>query len=674
MLAADEGERAVVRRVLVVAVAVALASSPLAFLGLADRSWWLPTIQALGLTGILVGLLWGRSRLRTVTAVGVVGVHALALFGFVRSTSAWLAGESAGVGLGRGLLWAMAALAPISMIGLPLWRAVRLHLVALGTACVLALSVANGRLGEALVDRGLGIALVQAALLLGATSVVALHALRRENERAAAAGALLSARERFADVGDRRELRRGLFGTMAQELTIPLERLRHDVDELTRSLGEGAWPKAHVDRVLRVVNAMQERTGALLHRLRLDAEHARAAGVGDTTVTVLSPAAPRGAVLLTLAGGLALAGDLAVTGWVVHGDPSLASLASAANRMVFALVTVVALVGTTMRSRTSIIVAAVGIVSYPVTILALAAPGRRGDLLAAFGPAWRIAVVGAAVTALLAELVVVRARARDEHRAATQLARTLVDRIRRQQSVEEELSAQAVHELKNPLAVIRMTVDTLEQRGDQLPPAAVERLAVGLRDSVERLATRLATMRQEVGTGPAREPAQDARVRPVAELLLDAIAEARTGFGDATMDVDVQVSGAEVAVSAGDLNHVVENLVTNAVKYGDATRPVRAAARRADDEVVVTVTSSGGDLTPEQADQVFEAFYRSPSASVQAEGTGLGLAIVQRLVVGWGGRVWCDVADDQTVVGFTIPVASPVHEGVDDVVEHGEAS
>jgi signal transduction histidine kinase len=109
---------------------------------------------------------------------------------------------------------------------------------------------------------------------------------------------------------------------------------------------------------------------------------------------------------------------------------------------------------------------------------------------------------------------------------------------------------------------------------------------------------------------------------------------------------------------AGDVDHVVTNLVSNALKYTPAGGRVVVSVASVDGEATLAVTDDGIGIAAEDLPRLFEEFYRSadPAAAGQP-GTGLGLAIVRRFVERHGGRV---EVDSELGVGSTFRVILPL--------------
>jgi signal transduction histidine kinase len=85
---------------------------------------------------------------------------------------------------------------------------------------------------------------------------------------------------------------------------------------------------------------------------------------------------------------------------------------------------------------------------------------------------------------------------------------------------------------------------------------------------------------------------------------------------------------------------VTRNLVDNAVKYSPPAAPVEVRVEPVGDEVRVLVRDHGPGFTPQEAERLFELYYRAPSTAGAASGSGIGLFVCQRLVEAMHGRIW----------------------------------
>ena len=129
------------------------------------------------------------------------------------------------------------------------------------------------------------------------------------------------------------------------------------------------------------------------------------------------------------------------------------------------------------------------------------------------------------------------------------------------------------------------------------------------------------------------------RLAPVLEKVLRGLEEAA-----AKRDVTVATEGvADDLIVQGDeraFEHVLGNLIDNAIKYNRAGGRVTVRARRDADHVVLEVADTGPGIATEHLPRLFERFYRvDPGRSREAGGTGLGLAIVRHHVQRMGGDI-----------------------------------
>ena len=106
---------------------------------------------------------------------------------------------------------------------------------------------------------------------------------------------------------------------------------------------------------------------------------------------------------------------------------------------------------------------------------------------------------------------------------------------------------------------------------------------------------------------------------------------------DVALRVDVP-DGLEVPLRPRMLRVVLENLVTNAIRYAGPGARCRVSAERRDGAVVLTVADDGQGVADEDLPRLFERFYRADRAR-SSRGTGLGLSIVKHVVTAAGGTV-----------------------------------
>jgi signal transduction histidine kinase/putative methionine-R-sulfoxide reductase with GAF domain/uncharacterized protein YoaH (UPF0181 family) len=218
------------------------------------------------------------------------------------------------------------------------------------------------------------------------------------------------------------------------------------------------------------------------------------------------------------------------------------------------------------------------------------------------------------------------------------LGRTLnamLDRVEAAVARERRVVSDASHELRTPLTTLRAEVD-LALMGDR-DKAELRAALESASDEAKRM-TRLADdllvlARADQGHLPLRP-------RPVAarELLVNAVGRARAGaevrgrsitLGDVADDCAVRADADRAA-------QALDNLITNALLYGDGT--ITLSARTSSEYVELHVTDEGDGFSAELLPRAFERFGRGQHARASEPGSGLGLALVQAVAAAHGGR------------------------------------
>ncbi len=194
-------------------------------------------------------------------------------------------------------------------------------------------------------------------------------------------------------------------------------------------------------------------------------------------------------------------------------------------------------------------------------------------------------------------------------------------------------TAAVSHELRTPLARLMSLLETATLSGED-PAALVEQAKLeveeigGLIDDVLFL-SELETGREVVALGATP-------IREIAEQVVTDLADS-AARADVALRVDVP-DGLDVPLRPRMLRVVLENLVTNAIRYAGPGARCRVSAERRDGDVVLTVADDGQGVSEEDLPRLFERFYRADRAR-SSRGTGLGLSIVKHVVTSAGGTV-----------------------------------
>lgn len=220
---------------------------------------------------------------------------------------------------------------------------------------------------------------------------------------------------------------------------------------------------------------------------------------------------------------------------------------------------------------------------------------------------------------------------------------------------QQDFLANASHQLRTPLTGLKLRLEAIETYGgeaaEQARKAGAE--ADRLNDLVEGLlqlarASSTQTAGGVVDLGQVARAAVDRWSAPAA----------RAGK---SLSLDPEPPPADLPIRAdtGDLAHVVDNLIENAIRYTPSGTEIHVGASAVDGRARLLVRDTGPGIPDEERDRVFERFYRGANGRHAGPGTGLGLAIVSELVHRWGGRI--QLADDVrggTCFDANFPVAT----------------
>ena len=197
---------------------------------------------------------------------------------------------------------------------------------------------------------------------------------------------------------------------------------------------------------------------------------------------------------------------------------------------------------------------------------------------------------------------------------------------------QKSLLANASHELRSPLARIRMAV---ELSGTQGSPAA--------RDEIQRSITELDQLVDEILLA-SRLDAREADMGTVESVdLIGLLAEECARVG-AVFELPECTGEVVVPGVARLLRRAVRNLLENAVRHGRRTGRAEVVAQLSlqGGHAVLHIDDRGPGVPPDQRERIFEPFYRLPGASEREGGVGLGLALVRQIAARHGGSVACD--------------------------------
>jgi signal transduction histidine kinase len=236
--------------------------------------------------------------------------------------------------------------------------------------------------------------------------------------------------------------------------------------------------------------------------------------------------------------------------------------------------------------------------------------------------------------------------------------RDAYDELEQLDRMKSDFIAIASHELRSPLGLIlgyasNLQQDVSEDARKQLD--VIVRAATRLRTIMETMLNLRYLEHGEIALSATRFDLR-AEVQDISELY-------RSVAETSDLELEVNLPDEEVPIWADRerLRVVLENLMSNAVKFNAPGGRVTVTVTKGQEEVRIRVSDSGVGIAPEHVERVFDRFYQvEDPMSRRHGGIGLGLAIVRELVRLHGGRIWVESRPDQ---GSTFYVDLPTRRG-----------
>src|SRR5262245_3025595 len=217
-------------------------------------------------------------------------------------------------------------------------------------------------------------------------------------------------------------------------------------------------------------------------------------------------------------------------------------------------------------------------------------------------------------------------------------------RAHRLATLQMEFVAGVSHELRTPLAVICSAAENLAD-GVIDSRDQIKRYGGLIRDEGRRLTGMVEQVLEFAGAQSGRKN-YELRTTELTRVIEDAITACRLLLDEGGFEIERKIAPhlPLIKADAAALSRAIQNLLSNAMKYGGDSRWIGLSAelvKTADaEEVQIGVSDRGLGIAPSEQDLVFEPFYRGKEAqAAQIRGNGLGLSLVKHIVAAHGGRV-----------------------------------
>jgi two-component system phosphate regulon sensor histidine kinase PhoR len=219
--------------------------------------------------------------------------------------------------------------------------------------------------------------------------------------------------------------------------------------------------------------------------------------------------------------------------------------------------------------------------------------------------------------------------------------------------------ANASHELRTPLSTLIGYTETLREQGEQIDGETRERFLSVVHEEARRMQRVVEDLisLSRIEAEKFTTPTEAVDLPPLIDQALDSVQRSANERGSSLLcEVDEDLP--PIAADRSEILQLLDNLITNALRYGEPRTPVRVSASAEGPMIHLAVADEGEGIAPEHVKRVTERFYRvDTSRSRSLGGTGLGLSIVKHIVERHRGRL---MIDSERGRGTTVHVLLPV--------------
>jgi two-component system sensor histidine kinase MtrB len=241
-----------------------------------------------------------------------------------------------------------------------------------------------------------------------------------------------------------------------------------------------------------------------------------------------------------------------------------------------------------------------------------------------------------------------------------EMARTfneMASSLSRQQDDQLAFLAGVAHDLRNPLSALKMSTELADSSRSNGSPERIQKMLVLVRRQVARLdrmvGDLLDSTRIEAGRLELQLEERDAR--ELAHVVVELYQAAGPSH---ELSLSVPESPVLLRCDGARIEQVLNNLVSNALKYSPEGRRVEVTVQQRGEEALLSVSDQGIGISAEEQRYLFTPFRRSPGARQRASGAGLGLSVARRIVEAHGGLIEVDSQPGQgSVFRIRLPLS-----------------
>ena len=241
-----------------------------------------------------------------------------------------------------------------------------------------------------------------------------------------------------------------------------------------------------------------------------------------------------------------------------------------------------------------------------------------------------------------------------ELRAVSTQFNLMAERLESLDRAKSEFLQTISHEIKNPLAALKEGLSLLSNQGEELAPAIRKRGFSACLIASKRVETMINNLlnlsRAERGLFDF-----DLDLKNMSSAIQTAIDEVRPLADKKGMQIRLRSNlELQAAFNWNGIVQVFENLLLNAIKYGQENSTIEIEASSTEKDVQVRVINSGKNITSSESGKIFERFYRA-SNSTHQQGLGIGLHVVKQIIEAHHGKIEASSEHGKTKLCFWIP-------------------
>lgn len=290
----------------------------------------------------------------------------------------------------------------------------------------------------------------------------------------------------------------------------------------------------------------------------------------------------------------------------------------------------------------------------PITLILIAAGGSwlsRKALL----PVEEITEAAERITAERSEQRLPIPAARDEIGHLTEVLNAMIERIQQSYEQARRFSADASHELKTPLTIIRGEIEAALRSGP-MPPAH-ERTMLNLQEETGRL-VHIVEGLLLLSQADAGKLKLDLRPVDMSAMLSDLLEDVEILAAPRGITLETKIANSTIVNAEPQfIRQILLNLFDNAIKYNESNGEIRAELNVANGMVHFTISNTGARIDTGDHDRIFDRFHRAERSRDRTRGgQGLGLSICREIARAHGGEIaYISAADERACFQLRLP-------------------